>query len=202
MRVFRTAGFLAALLLPGTAAAAAAQTPAATPPAPLPATPAFHVTVGFAHLGWSDSRLSAATGPTLGVSRRVVGPVRIACDFASVSGNTFYGAGTDPAHHYLLEAGITVAPDLDLGGATIRPSVGAAIGSLVSDLARSGATTRSQNSWSLSAGLDVSLFGPFTLGAAYRHVKVRLQDASVAGVNVPSTPVGADLLSARIGLRF
>ncbi len=191
---------LLALLVP---AAAAAQAPASTVPLTLGVAPAFHVTAGFAHASWSDGALSGANGISVTASRHVVGPVRGVFDFATLSGNTLSGSGVTPARHYLAVAGIQVSPDLRAHGRLVQPEVGVGIGTLVSHpTAADSSLTRSQNAVELSAGLDVGVWGPVTLGVHYRHLSVRLQDVAEAGPTVPQTPVAAHLLSVGVGVRF
>ncbi len=198
-----TAALLAATLLALVApAAASAQTPASDVPLSVSVSPAFHVTVGYAHAGWSDGALSGANGVAVGVSRHVVGPVRGVFDFATVSGNTLAGSGTESARHYLVGAGLAVAPELMAGGHLVQPEVGVEIGALVSDPAADSSSTRSQNAMELSVGLDVGIHGPFTLGLHYRHAGVRLQDVAVQQPIVPSKPVTAHLLEVSLGVRF
>lgn len=199
MRAHRLAVSLLALALP---VGAAAQTPAPVGPPRIPATPMFHATVGLAHATWSGTGLTGATGPTVGVTRHVVGPIRVAFDFASLSGNTFSGTGVASAHHYLIDAGITVAPTFHAGARIVQPQVGIGVGTLVTDPANSTSSTRSQNNWELVASLDVGVAGPVTLGAGYRRVRVSLQDAAATGPSAASTAVTANVFAVRVGLRF
>jgi opacity protein-like surface antigen len=182
--------------------AAAAQTPASMEPLSVSVRPAFHVTVGYAHAGWSDAALSGANGLALTASRHVAGPVRGVFDFATLSGNTLSGSGVAPARHYLVAAGFAVAPELAAGGHLVQPEVGVAIGTMVSDPAAGSSSTRSQNAWELFAGADVGVYGPFTLGLTYRHVSLRMQDVAALGPVIASTPLSAHVFEARLGVRF
>jgi opacity protein-like surface antigen len=199
MRAHALAVSLLALALPITAAA---QTPVPEGPPRIPATPDFHVTVGLAHATWSGTGLTGATGPTVGITRHVIGPMRVAFDFASLSGNTFSGSGVESAHHYLIDAGVTLAPTFRAGERIVQPHLGLAIGTLVTDPANATSSTRSQNDWELVAGLDVGITGPFTLGAGYRRVSVSLQDAAATGPTAASTAVTANVFAVRVGVRF
>jgi len=158
--------------------------------------------VGLAHATWSGTGLTGATGPTVGITRHVIGPMRVAFDFASLSGNTFSGSGVESAHHYLIDAGVTLAPTFHAGERIVQPHVGLAIGTLVTDPANATSSTRSQNDWELVAGLDVGITGPFTVGAGYRRVRVSLQDAAATGPTAASTAVTANVFEVRVGVRF
>lgn len=199
MRAHALAVSLVALALP---VAAAAQTPAPAGPPRIPATPMYHVTVGLGHATWSGTGLTGATGPTVGITRHVVGPFRVAFDFASLSGNTLSGTGVESAHHYLIDAGIAAAPTFRAGERIVQPQVGLAVGTLVTDPANATSSTRSQNNWALVAGLDVGVAGPVTLGAGYRRVSVSLQDVAATGPNAASTAVTANVFDVRVGVRF
>jgi len=190
---------VASLAVPHTAGA---QTPANNAPLSVSLPPSFHVTVGFAHAGWSDAALSGANGISVTVSRRFAGPVQVAFDFASLSGNTLAGSGVEAARHYLVNAVVAVAPRLTARGHLVQPELGVGIGALASAPAADSLTTRSQNTWELVAGVDVGVAGPFTLGLAYRHVSVRLQDVATPGPTIPSKSVSANVLEARVGVRF
>jgi hypothetical protein len=181
---------------------AAGQTPANDAPLSVSLSPAFHVTVGFAHAGWSDAALSGANGISITASRHFAGPVQVALDFASLSGNTFAGSGVERARHYLVTAVVAVAPRLTAKGRLVQPEVGVGIGALASAPAADSLSTRSQNTWELVAGVDVGVAGPFTLGLAYRHVAVRLQDVATPGPTIPSKSVRANVVEARVGVRF
>ena len=193
---------MAAALATFAPVAVSAQTPASDVPLSLDVPPAFHVTVGFAHASWSDGALSGANGVGLTVSRHVFGPVRGVFDFATLSGNTLSGSGTEAARHYLVGAGIAVAPELTVGGHGVRPKVGAAIGTWVSDPASDSSSTRSQNAWELFVGFDANLYGPLTLGVRYRHVPMRLQDVAAQGPSVPHTALSAHIFQVGLGVRF
>ncbi len=202
MRAHALAMALLAFALPAPAAVTA-QTPESMGPPRIPATPDFHVTVGLAHASWSGATgLTGATGPAVGVTRHVVGPVRVAFDFATLSGNTLSGIGVESARHYLINAGIAVAPTFYAGERIVQPQVGIGIGTLVTDPATPTSSTRSQNDWELVAGLDVGLTGPFTLGAGYHRMRVSLQDAAATGPSAASTAVTANVFEVRVGMRF
>jgi len=179
-----------------------AQTPASDIPLRLPVSPAFRVTVGFAHAGWSDDALSGANGVALTVSRHVFGPVRGLFDFATLSGNTLSGSGAEAARHYLAGAGVSVAPELTAGGLVVRPELGAAIGTWVSDPAADSSSTRSQNAWEVFIGVDANVYGPLTLGLRYRRVPMRMQDVAAQGPTVPSIALRAQVFEVGLGVRF
>jgi opacity protein-like surface antigen len=179
-----------------------AQTPANNAPLSVSLPRSFQVTVGFAHAGWSDAALSGANGISVTASRHFAGPVQVTFDFASLSGNTLSGSGVEAARHYLVNAVVAVAPRLTADGHLVQPEVGVGIGALASAPAADSSSTRSQNTWEIVAGVDVGVGGPFTLGLAYRHVSVRLQDVATPGPTIPSKPVSTHILEARVGVRF
>ena len=204
MRVRRCPSVLLLALVASIAVphAAAAQTPANNAPLSVSLPPAFQVTVGFAHAGWSDAALSTANGIAVTASRHFAGPVQVTFDFASLSGNTFAGSGVEAARHYLVNAVVAVAPRLTAKGHLVQPEVGVGIGTLATAPTADSLSTRSQNTWELVAGVDVGVVGPFTLGLVYRHVSVRIQDVATPGPTIPSTAVSAHVLEARVGVRF
>lgn len=179
-----------------------AQTPANDAPLSMPVHPYFHVTVGFAHASWGDPVLSGANGISVTASRHFVGPVQVTFDFATLSGNTLSGSGAAAARHYLVNAVLAVAPELSARGHLVEPEVGVGIGAVATHPAADSASTRSQNAWELTAGVDVGVVGPFTLGVAYRRVSVHLQDVSTTGPTIVSAWERANVVEARVGIRF
>jgi Outer membrane protein beta-barrel domain len=186
----------------GAPATSCAQTPANDAPLSLSVAPAFHVSAGLAHVGWSAAGLSGATGLSLTASRHITGPVQVTFDFATASGNTVSGSGAEAARDYLVDAALEVAPELSAAGRPVQPEVGLGIGTLVSDPAADSSSTRSQNDWDLRLGVVVGVGGPFTVGVRYRRMSVSLQDVAASGATVPSTPMTANVVEVRLGVRF
>ncbi len=183
-------------------ATAVAQTPANQAPLSLDVHPAFNVAVGFAHMSWNDRALSGADGISLVASHQLARFVRLACDFATLSGNTVSGSGVEAARHYLVHAELSVAPEISVEGHLVHPQLGAGIGTVVSDPAADSSSTRSQNAWEILAGVDVDVVGPLTAGVQYHRVATSLQDVAAQGPQSTGSAVRAHLIEARIGVRF
>jgi hypothetical protein len=194
MRYHRALVGLALCAAVGRPARAAAQD-ATTP---LPAVAEFHVTAGLASLSWARDAVAAAAGPTLSVERHVLGPTAVQLGATTVSA----AVGTEPARHYLVDAGVLVAPTLSLGTWHVTPQLGIGIGTTVTDPGVDSLPTRSQNTWGWTVGADAQLFGSVTVGARYRHFRVRLQDPASTAPTVAGTPTGVTWLEARLGVRF
>lgn len=162
--------------------------------------PQYGLSAGLLFLSWADDRVSSAVGPTLQVTRRVLGPVRAEVGLATLTAEV--RPESADARLYQPWVGVAVGPSFRVSDRIeLIPRAGVSIGTTVTDPKPDSLATRSQNSWGFTVGTELVLRERWMLALDYSRRVVRLQSLA-QGIPGPGDPTVSHAVEVRVGVRF